>query len=129
MKTKIAALAAAALFAIVGCSRAESPSEVRHDVTEAKQDAAEKTAKAREEVREERMDAQQDINKDMSNAAEKTQQSEYDLAIAKAEGDAKVAREQCEALSGDAQEACKQKADADLEVAKANAKAMYPNRD
>jgi hypothetical protein len=47
----------------------------------------------------------------------------YDVAIAKADGDRKVAVEACEALQGDAQENCKKQAEDAYETAKAQAQA------
>ena len=43
------------------------------------------------------------------------------LAVARAEATHKVATEKCEAMSGDAQDDCKTRADADLEKAKRDA--------
>lgn len=93
---------AIALLSIAGCNRAESPAEVARDVTSAQQDRAEEVA-----------DARQDVN-----------QESRDVAIARAEGDHKITIEQCEALAGDAQKACKDQADAALASAKANIDAM-----
>jgi hypothetical protein len=47
----------------------------------------------------------------------------YDLSIAKADADRKVALAACESASGDAQKKCKGQAEADYSAAKANAKA------
>lgn len=47
-----------------------------------------------------------------------------DVAIAKADGDRKVAKEACEALSGDAQENCKQQAEQQYDLAKAQAQSQ-----
>jgi hypothetical protein len=57
---------------------------------------------------------------DLNNVAAKDAQN---IAIAKADGDRKVALAQCSALAGDAQKKCKDEADADYNAAKANAKA------
>jgi hypothetical protein len=47
----------------------------------------------------------------------------YNLTIAKADGDRKVALAACESASGDAQKKCKDQAEADYSAAKAEAKA------
>jgi hypothetical protein len=47
----------------------------------------------------------------------------YNVAIAKADGDRKVALATCEAQSGGAQKACKDQAEADYKTARADAKA------
>ena len=56
----------------------------------------------------------------LNNAAAK---DAYELAVAKADGDRKVALANCQAASGDAQKACKDQANADYDAAKASAKA------
>ena len=47
----------------------------------------------------------------------------YDVAIAKSDGDRKVAIEKCNSMAGDGQKACKDQADARHDLAEANAKA------
>ena len=47
----------------------------------------------------------------------------YNVAIAKADGNRKVALATCESQSGDAQKACKDQAEADYKTARADAKA------
>ena len=61
-------------------------------------------------------EAQRDQQKDMSADA-------YNVAVAQADGDHKVALQKCETLQGHDQQVCKDQADADYEAAKANAKA------
>jgi hypothetical protein len=56
-----------------------------------------------------------------------TMEGQEETAQAKAEGDHKVAIEQCEALPAEEQEACKDKADADYEAAKAAADLPGPS--
>lgn len=46
----------------------------------------------------------------------------YDVAVAQAEGAHSVAVERCGALTGDARDACRDRADAELELAKSRAK-------
>jgi hypothetical protein len=50
--------------------------------------------------------------------------AEYDVAVAQADGQRKIAKEKCETMSGDAQKACKDQADADYESAKAQARRL-----
>jgi hypothetical protein len=45
------------------------------------------------------------------------------VAVAKADGDRKVALATCESQSGDAQKACKDQAEADYKTARADARA------
>jgi hypothetical protein len=116
-----------ALFAVAlvsGCDNAKSPDAVANDVAaaqakraaevaDAKQDAAKDTGKAEAKV--------DDKQVDLNNASAK---GAYDVAMAQADGDHQVAIQKCAALSGDAQKACKDQADAKYDLAKANAKAM-----
>ena len=136
MSLKLLSIPAIALLAVVGCSRAESPAEVREDVSEARTEAAKDVNEAREDQMEtienrqhDIADEAHDVTDEARDAMDAEHETAYDVAVAKAEGEAKVAKEQCEAMSGDAQEACKERADANLNLAKANAKAQYPDAD
>ncbi len=94
-----------ALGALTACNDAKSPETASRDIAAANDAAANKVA-----------DAQRDAQKDMSSDA-------YNVAIAKADGDHKVAIQKCETLQGHDQQVCKDQADADYDAAKANAKA------
>ena len=99
MNRVLTVLIAGAFAASLGaCNKAEDPAETQADVAEAQADANQ-------------------------NAMESTEET----AQAKAEGDHKVAIEQCEALPGDQQEACKSEADATYEAAKAAADLPGPS--
>lgn len=113
-----------AMTALSGCNKAKSPDSVAKDVasaqdkrasevTDARQDAAKAQDKAESKV--------DDKTADLNNANAK---GAYDVAMAQADGDHKVALQKCEGLSGDSQKACKDQADAKYDLAKANAKAM-----
>jgi hypothetical protein len=108
---------------IGGCNNPKSPDAVAKDVAAAEQ-------KASTEVANSEKDASKDLGKaadkvddklvDLNNAAAK---DAYNLAVAKADGNRKVAVANCSAASGDAQKACKDQADADYNAAVADAKA------
>jgi len=111
-------------FVIVGgCNNAKSPDTVAKDVAAAEQ-------KASTEVANSEKDASKDIGKaadkvddklvDLNNTAAK---DAYNLAVAKADANRKVAVANCLAASGDAQKACKDQAGADYTAAVADAKA------
>jgi hypothetical protein len=87
------------------CNNAKSPEAAATDIAAARQSAAEKVA-----------DAQREQQKDMSSDS-------YDIAVARAEGDHKIAIQKCDTLEGHDQKTCKDQADADYEAAKANANA------
>ena len=106
MRTNIPVLLGlAALLAVAACNNAKSPDKVADNVAAASQSASKEVADARREQQ-----------KDSSSDA-------YDVAVARADGDHKVAVQKCDALEGHDQKACKDQADADYEAAKANAKA------
>jgi hypothetical protein len=104
-KSLITWVGVAALAVLAGCNNAKSPETAAHDIAAADQSAANKVA-----------DAQRDTQKDMSADA-------YNVAVAQADGDHKVAIQKCETLQGHDQSACKDQADADYDAAKAKAKA------
>jgi len=97
--------AIAAFAALAACNNSKSPSSAAHDIADARQSANTEVARA-----------QTDQQKDMSSDA-------YNVAVAKADGDHKVAIQKCETLQGHDQQVCKDQADADYDAAKANAKA------
>jgi hypothetical protein len=123
MRTLITAAVAVTFILIGGCDKAKSPETVAKDVAAAEQ-------KASTEVANSEKDASKDLGKaadrvddklvDLSNAAAK---DAYNLAVAKADGNRKVAAANCLSASGDAQKACKDQADADYNAAVADAKA------
>jgi hypothetical protein len=123
MRTLLSSAIVIAIFTMAGCDNAKSPDTVAKDVAKAEQKAAREVANSEK-------DAAKDLNKaaekvddklvDFNNAAAK---DAYNLAVAKADGDRKVAQANCQALGGDAQKACKDQAEADYSAAKANAKA------
>jgi hypothetical protein len=123
MRTLLASAVAVAFLLAAGCDSAKSPDTVAKDVAKAEQKAATEVANSEKA-------AEQDLNKAadkvddkliaFNNAAAK---DAYDLAVAKADGDRKIALANCLALAGDAQKSCKDQAEADYGAAKANAKA------
>ena len=109
---------------IAACNNAKSPDTVAKDVATAEQKASAEAAKSEDSAA-----------KDLSGAAEKVDdklvafnntaaKDAYNLAVANADGDRKVALAKCEAASGDAQKMCKDQAEANYDAAKANAKAV-----
>jgi hypothetical protein len=112
-----------ALGALGGCNNAKSPDAVSGDVASAQQTANENVADAQKDAAKDNADAlakSADQNKDTIETEAK---GAYDVAVARAGGDHKVALQKCEALAGDAQKNCKDRADADYDAAKANSKA------
>lgn len=95
----------AALALLSACNNAKSPDTAAKDLASADKSAAHEVA-----------DAQRDAQKDMSSDA-------YNVAVAQADGDHKIAIQKCETLQGHDQQVCKDQADANYDAAKANAKA------
>jgi hypothetical protein len=115
---------AIAMLGLAGCNQAHAPADVQADVTSAANTAAEKNALANEK----QADVAASVNKDVSAATQaadiKTEDASADAALTRAEGNHKVSLAKCEALAGDAQKACRDEADAALEMAKARAKVI-----
>jgi len=118
----IFAIAVTVLLA-AGCNKAKSPESVAKDVSAAEQKASTEVANSQTDASK---DIAQDADKvgnkmtDLNNTAAK---GAYQVAVAKADGDRKIALAKCDALNGDEQKNCKNQADADYEAAKADAKA------
>jgi hypothetical protein len=123
MRMLLISAIAASVLVMAGCDNAKSPETVAKDVA-----AAEK--KAATEVANSEKDAVKDLNKaadkvddtlvNFNNAAAK---DAYNLTVAKADGDLKIALANCLSQSGDAQKTCKDLAQADYAAVKANARA------
>ena len=112
-----------AFMLITGCHQAKSPDAVAKDVAAAQEKAATEVAKSEDAASKDvgkAADKVDDKLVDLNNAAAK---DAYDIAVAKADGERKVALANCSAASGDAQKACKDQANADYDAAKASAKA------
>jgi hypothetical protein len=124
----VLALLCVALLGVAGCNKAASPAKVDNDVAKAADSAGAQDEKAAQKQAE--TDAS--VNKDVARAEDKadtrTASAAADTALTQAEGDNKVALAKCEALQGDARKACKDQADAALDMAKARAKAMKADR-
>jgi hypothetical protein len=116
--------AAIVVLGLSGCNRAESPAKVQRDVTAANESAAKKDAEAAERLAKADAEARHDLADARARADEKTTDAAGDAVIAQAEGDHKVAVEQCEALSGQAQRDCKKQADDQLDAVKAKVKQL-----
>jgi hypothetical protein len=123
MRTLLASAIAMAVLVASGCDSAKSPETVSKNVAAAEQKAASEVANS-EKAAEKDLDKAADKVDDkliaFNNAAAK---DAYNLAVAKADGDRKVALANCLSLGGDAQKSCKDQAEADYGAARADAKA------
>ncbi len=103
-----------------GCNGAKSPAAVATDVAAARQQASTEVADARKEAAQS-ADSAAASTEGSTKINEVGARNAYDVAIAQADGDHKVAIQQCLALTGEAQKSCKERADAGYEQAKTHA--------
>jgi PBP1b-binding outer membrane lipoprotein LpoB len=112
-----------AALALAGCNNSKSPEDVSKDVAKAEQKADKEVTKSEERAQSALDKSYEKINnqeiKFNNDAAHQT----YNVAVAKADGNRKVALATCESLSGDAQKACKEQAETDYRTARADARA------
>ena len=117
------ALLASALLRLSACNKAESPDKVQTDVAKAKSDAVAENTKADEKVNQVEAEAAKDRADAAAKATDKSVGAVVDSAVTQAQGETNVALAKCEALEGDAQKACKDKANAHMNAVKDKAKA------
>lgn len=112
-----------AALALAGCNKSKSPEDVAKDVAKAEQKADIEVTKSEERAQSALDKSYEKVNdqeiKFNNDAARQT----YNVTMAKADGNRKVALATCESQSGDAQKACKDQAEADYLAARADAKA------
>jgi colicin import membrane protein len=113
-------------LAITGCNRASTPETAANDIAEAKQSAAQEVADAQQEAERKIDTADKAVQAKTADLADTNAKAKYDLAIAKADGERKIAEQQCMTKDGDAQKQCRRRVDADYDSARANAKAALP---
>ena len=112
-----------AALALAGCSQSKSPEDVSKDVAKAEQKASIEVAKSEDRAQSALDKSYDKINDQEIKFNNDAVHQTYNVAIAKADGDRKVALATCESQSGDAQKACKDQAEADYNSARADARA------
>ena len=117
----------AVTLSTAACNKAESPSEVQKDVAVSTEKAASETTEARATAANKINDKVQDLGKSEQGVATAVREGAYEVAIAQADGEHKIAIQKCEALSGAQQSACKDRADADYKLAKETATRTKPS--
>ena len=121
-RTLIAGATAIALLVLTAaCNSGESQSAAAKDVATASHDAAQDVAKAKEDAAKDINGAARDLTDDQKNLNRVAARGAFDVEIAKAEGDHKVATEKCGMLVDKPLKACTNQADADFDAAKARA--------
>jgi replication-associated recombination protein RarA len=111
------------LGALTGCHHAAAP-VTENDVAKAQADAQKEIDQAHLEARKDIKNAVKQAGSDSKNVAAARVTGNFDVAMANADGDHKVAIEKCMLLAADAQQSCKDQADAQYQAATASAKAV-----
>lgn len=131
MHLRVAAVLAAFLAAAIvsGCHRAESPSQVDKNVAAARDKAAKKTEEAQQSAESKIAGARADVQSHLRDAEHLTAEQKTKVAETQAEGARNVALTACEGVGADAQQGCRDKAEADYRAAKARAERMRASID
>jgi hypothetical protein len=124
MRTLLTSAIAATILMLAGCNNSKSPETVAKDVSAAEQKAATEVANSEKDAAKDLGKAADKVDDTLVNFNNAAAKDAYNLAVAKADGDLKVALANCLAQSGDAQKTCKDQAQADYNAVKANAKAV-----
>lgn len=106
-----------------GCNNAKSPADVAKDVGNAQDSASREVARSENHAGKDLGSAADKVDDTLVNFNNVAARDAYNLTVAKADGDRKVALANCEAASGDAQRVCKDQAEANYKAARADAKA------
>jgi hypothetical protein len=117
------AFIASAVLCLSACNKAESPENVHADVAKAQSDAVAENAKADAKVEQVEASAAKERADAAALITDKNIGALVDAAVTQAEGETKIALAKCEALSGDAQVDCKNRANAHLDAVREKAKA------
>jgi hypothetical protein len=124
MRLLLVSMAAMTLLGVSACNQPKSPDAVAKDVATAQQKSSTEVANSENDASKDLGKAADKVDDKLVDLNNKAAKDAYDIALAKADGDRKVALANCSAMSGDAQKACKDQASADYDAAKADAKAV-----
>jgi hypothetical protein len=124
-----AALLAVLLISAAGCHRKPPvPRATQSDVEAAQQEARREVDQARVEASKDVKSAVKTMGADSKNVAAAKLTGAYDIAMAGADGDHKVALEKCLTRPPPQQQSCTAQADLDYATARTNAKASRVSR-
>ena len=112
--------------AAAACDRAEPIADVRRDVATAEAERSDSVAEARNDGAQAIQQERQDVSAERDDVRDARATRNYEVAVAKAEGDYKIATEACDALSGSAQVNCKDQAEAALKSDQTRAELLKP---
>jgi hypothetical protein len=111
-----------ASLVLAGCNKSKSPEDVSRDVAKAEQEAKSEVTKSEERAQSALDKSYEKVNDQEIKFNNDAAHQIYNVAIAKADGNRKVALATCESQSGSAQTACKDQAEADYKTARADAR-------
>lgn len=117
------ALAAALLALLSGCHRHHEHIVTQADVAAAQEDARKELEQARVEARKDVRNAVKETGGEAKNVSAARVTGTFDIAMAQADGDHKIALTKCMTLDLAAQQPCKQQADSAFQAATSQAKA------
>lgn len=109
--------------ALAGCHHSKTNVATSEDVAKAEEQAQKEVQDARAEARKDLKNAVKQAGADSKNVEVARMTGSFDVLMAHADGDHKVAVEKCRMLAPEAQQTCKDQADAQYQVATENAKA------
>jgi hypothetical protein len=124
MRILTATAITATIVLMTACNNAKSPETVAKDVATAEQKAASELANSEKAAAKDLDKAADKVDDKLVAFNNEAAKDAYNVAVAKADGDRKVALANCQSLAGDAQKLCKGQAEADYDAAKASAKAV-----
>jgi hypothetical protein len=127
-KLLVSMIAMLAISTVSGCNNPKPPNTVANDVAKAQAKAATEVANANQDAAKDESKAEAKVADKTNALNDVTAQGAYDVAVARADGEHKIALQKCDALGGDAQKACKDRAEADYDLAKADAKSTLAMR-
>ena len=119
----VPALAVALLTLLSGCHRNHEHIVTQADVAAAQDDARKELDQARVEARKDVRNAVKETGGEAKNVSAARVTGTFDIAMAQADGEHKIALTKCLTLDLAAQEPCKQQADAAFQAATSQAKA------
>ena len=108
---------------VAACNNSKSPETVQKDVAKAEQKASTEVAKAENSAAKDTNNAAAKVEDKVEAFSNTEAKDAYDLAMANADGDRKIALANCEQSSGDAQKQCKDQVEADYTAATSKAEA------
>jgi hypothetical protein len=117
------ALAAVLVTVLCGCHRNQAKIATQADVAAAQDEARKEVAQAHVEARKDVKNAVKETGGEATNVAAARVIGAFDIAMAQADGDHKIAIMKCMTLDVASQQPCKQQADAQFQAATAQAKA------